>query len=166
MGFLAPEHARAGVEVELTMPDDPAWVLGDAAQLRRALLNLLRNAREAATEAAEERAVAGEPGTPRIVVGVSCKDDRVRTVVQDNGGGIPEDEVDRIFEAFYTRKAKGTGLGLPTVHQVATEHGGSVRVASTGPEGTVFELDIPACDPPGPSVSSPNSAALADDELV
>jgi signal transduction histidine kinase len=153
--FLGEEHELAGIDVVREGASQPAWVMGDAGQLRQAMLNLLRNAREAIVDASDE-----DPTRPkRIVVRVECKDDAVRVVVQDSGGGItvPEDERDRIFEAFFTDKAQGTGLGLPTVQEILADHEGSVRVASTGPQGTVFELRLPACDPPSASVSSQNS---------
>lgn len=90
---------------------------------------------------------------------MQCKDEQVVVVVRDNGPGIPgaPAELDRIFEAFYTSKAKGTGLGLPTVQQIVLDHEGSVRVAETGPTGTAFEVRLPACAPEGGSVSSPAS---------
>jgi signal transduction histidine kinase len=116
-------------------------------------MNLLRNAREALTE--------GETGRPRrIRVGLRCKDDTVRAVVEDSGPGIglPPGELERVFEAFFTRKAQGTGLGLSTVQEIAADHGGSVRVAATGPAGTAFELVLPACQPPTAPVSSPGAA--------
>jgi signal transduction histidine kinase len=153
--FLSEEHELAGVEIVRELPSEPVWVRGDAGQLRQAFMNLLRNAREAILEAVEE-----EPDRARRVrVGLDCKDDGVRAVVEDSGTGIPldDDERDRIFEAFFTKKAQGTGLGLPTVQEILSDHGGIVTVASTGAQGTVFELRLPACDPPDASVSSRNS---------
>lgn len=90
-----------------------------------------------------------------------CKDDQVFVVVGDDGPGIPlgSAEVERIFDAFYTSKAQGTGLGLPTVQQIVQDHDGAVRVAHTGPEGTSFEVRLPACAPDGGSVSSPAPGA-------
>ena len=85
-----------------------------------------------------------------------CKEDRVVAVVRDNGPGIAgsEDEMERIFEAFFTKKAQGTGLGLPMVQQIVNDHAGTVAVTETGPSGTRFEVRLPACDPRAPSVSS------------
>ena len=95
----------------------------------------------------------------RVRIGLECKEGRVYVVVEDSGAGIAleEGELDRIFEAFFTKKAQGTGLGLPTVQEVLGDHGGGVRVASTGPQGTSFEITLPACDPGDASVSSQNS---------
>ena len=77
---------------------------------------------------------------------MSCKDGRAVVVVRDNGPGIdlPPDALERIFEAFFTRKAQGTGLGLPIVQEIVADHGGGVRVAETGASGTTFAVEIPA----------------------
>lgn len=177
LDFMASELATAGVAV--TRDIQPAWVLGDAGQLRQAFMNLLRNAREAlagtaaqnplgdlldaedlATSEApppSDRAQPAAAGQPRVIVRLAREADRVRAVVADNGPGlaVAADEAEHIFEAFFTRKPQGTGLGLSIVQQIVQDHEGAVRVASTGPEGTAFEIVLPACDPPGPSVSSP-----------
>jgi signal transduction histidine kinase len=134
-------------------------VLGDANQLRQVFMNLVRNAQEAVLDPNHpERDPERRPrGRATIEVEMWCKDDQVVVVVRDDGPGIPvaPGELDRIFEAFYTSKAQGTGLGLPTVQQIVLDHEGSVRVAETGPTGTAFEVRLPACAPEGGSVSSP-----------
>jgi two-component system NtrC family sensor kinase len=183
LDFLAAEHERNRVTIVRELGDAPVWVEADAGQLRQAIINLLRNAQEAVLERVEdggERPEAGvgdllddledEPSASRsdalvppagkITVTLRCKDRRALVIVADTGPGIPipPQGVERIFEAFVTSKAHGTGLGLPMVQQIAVDHGGAVRLLSTGPEGTAFEFSLPACDPPAPSVSSENSA--------
>lgn len=180
LDFMASELAVAGVRVVRRL--QPAWVLGDAGQLRQAFMNLLRNAREALVEATPpqsplgdllddlpadpadpaadlppDRAQPAAPGGPCITVAVERLGGRVRALVADNGPGlaVAADEAEHIFEAFFTRKPQGTGLGLSIVQQIVQDHEGSVRVAATGPEGTAFEIVLPACDPPAASVSSP-----------
>lgn len=177
LDFMAGELAAAGIHV---VPElRPAWVQGDAGQLRQAFMNLLRNAREALVDASappsplgdlldelpagdlpSDRAQPAGPTTatgPRITVRVEQLGDRVRALVADNGPGlaVAADEAEHIFEAFFTRKPQGTGLGLSIVQQIVQDHEGTVRVAATGPAGTVFEIVLPACDPPAASVSSP-----------
>lgn len=140
--FMMPELELAGLELEVDFPEAAVPIRGDANQLRQAFMNLMRNAQEAALdEEVRER-------TPRIAVRMRCKDGRVEVVVEDNGPGIPlsPERLDRIFEAFYTRKARGTGLGLPMVQQILQDHDGSVRVAETGPGGTRFSVEIPRAD--------------------
>jgi two-component system NtrC family sensor kinase len=165
LDFLAEEHERDGLAVVRELPSEPVWVEADAGQLRQAFINLLRNAQEALLELGDQRE-AGEPapgeGSPTLRVKLDRKDDRASVLVSDTGPGIaiPDDQTsyEHIFEAFVTSKAHGTGLGLPMVQQVALDHGGSVRLVETGPTGTTFEFSLPACDPPSPSVSSPNLA--------
>lgn len=155
LDFMGQELELAGIEVVSRLPPHPARVLGDGNQLRQVFMNLVRNAQEALLDGdhSPER-------RPRIEVTMQCKDDQVVVVVRDDGPGIPvaPGELDRIFEAFYTSKAQGTGLGLPTVQQIVLDHEGSVRVAETGPTGTAFEVRLPACAPEGGSVSSPAAA--------
>jgi two-component system NtrC family sensor kinase len=156
LDFMGPRLDKAGVGVDTRLPDGPVMVDGDGNQLRQVFMNLVRNAEEAAV--GEEPLDPDHP--PRIGVAMECKEDAVVVVVSDNGPGIglPPDKMDRIFEAFYTRKARGTGLGLPMVQQIVADHGGVVRVAETGPHGTRFEVSLPACAPSDPSVSSTRAA--------
>lgn len=139
--FLRPEVELAGVTLEMDLPDDEVWIEGDGNQLRQVFMNLIRNAVEAVTEPDRE-----EGDAPTVLVRLRCKADRVSVVVRDNGPGIelPDGALERIFEAFYTRKAQGTGLGLPIVQEIVTDHGGSVRVEDTGPGGTTFRVELPA----------------------
>lgn len=150
--FMAQELHIAGIDVVQSLPEGSAPVLGDPNQLRQVFMNLVRNAQEAALDEERDR-----ERQPRIEVEMRCKDEQVVVVVRDNGPGIPggAETGDRIFDAFYTSKAQGTGLGLPTVQQIVQDHHGGVRVAQTGPDGTEFEVRLPACALQSGSVSSP-----------
>lgn len=156
--FIGEELAEAGVEVEQDLPG-PAWVLGDAGQLRQVFLNLVRNAKEALVGKNPGDLPSDPARTPRIAVRLRQGGGVVRVAVEDNGPGLPAADVDKVFEAFFTLKPQGTGLGLAIVQQIVQDHEGSVRVAATGPAGTTFEVQVPACDPPGASVSSPQALA-------
>ncbi len=109
-------------------PRGPAWVDGDRMRLHQAIDNLLGNA--AATGA-------------RVGVDVEVGDGVVRVHVADDGPGVPEDVRDRLFQPFASRRAGGTGLGLPIVHKVVEAHGGTVGL--TGREGwaTCFTIELP-----------------------
>lgn len=152
--FHRPEFEQEDIELRERLGPGPFHVEGDPDQLRQALLNLLRNAREAITEARE-----GDSTRPATCeVALERKGDELLTLISDTGNGIASEQQERVFEAFFTQKAKGTGLGLPMVMQVISDHGGQVSIASSGPQGTVFELRLPACAPKPASVSSSDSA--------
>jgi two-component system NtrC family sensor kinase len=67
----------------------------------------------------------------------------VTIAVEDTGSGIPEADLPRIFEPFFTTRTKGTGLGLAICRQIVEAHGGTIRVAWTGPAGTGIEVTLP-----------------------
>ncbi|MGH8775754.1 MAG: sensor histidine kinase [Jiangellaceae bacterium] len=116
-------------------------VLGNESQLVIAVGNLVENA-----------VSYSEPHT-RVAVGVRRRDDRVEISVTDQGLGIPEGELDRIFERFYrvdparSRTTGGTGLGLSIVKHVAASHGGDVTVWSARGAGSTFTLRLPLHQP-------------------
>ncbi len=146
--FLRGELDRAGIRVRLHRPEGPLWIEADPDQIRQAVLNLLRNAQEAVLGAeVADRAPAVEVRLSTDASG------RVVLEVADNGPGVPADP-ERIFEAFFTTKARGTGLGLPIVRQIARDHGGTVELSRTGPSGSVFRLVLPPCDRQPPPVPS------------
>jgi signal transduction histidine kinase len=96
--------------------------------------NLLQNAREA----------LGDPGG-NVFVSARCHADySVEVIIRDDGPGIPPDKQERIFEAYYTTKEKGTGLGLATVKHNVELYGGSVQVESALGKGARFILVFPA----------------------
>ena len=95
---------------------------GDEALLRQALVNLTRNAAEAARDGAARGRVTIS-GTVEELGGRKWQ----RICVADNGPGIPEHELPKIFLPFFTTKSEGTGLGLAVVQKVALQHGGSIE---------------------------------------
>jgi signal transduction histidine kinase len=102
--------------------------------LSEAFINVLQNAREA---------LNGQPGN--VFIAARCSDDySVEVSIRDEGSGIPADKVGRIFEAYYTTKEKGTGLGLATVKTNVELYGGHIRVESELGKGARFVLVFPA----------------------
>ncbi|MGZ3476441.1 MAG: ATP-binding protein [Polyangiales bacterium] len=129
--FSKPEMERARVEIDMRVPDDPVLVAIDEAQVRQALVNLLRNAREAMEDGG------------RIAISVNASQGEAVLDVIDQGPGIPEDVRMRIFDPFFTTKATGTGLGLPLTKQIVEAHGGSIACDRVEPHGTRFRLIFP-----------------------
>ena len=130
-------------------------VHGDAHQLEQVLVNLAVNARDAMPLGGmlllETTNVSLEVGNPALL----RPGDFVALKVSDNGIGMSEATRQRIFEPFFTTKdpARGTGLGLSTVHGIIEQSGGHVRVESRPDEGTTFEILLPRSDQP-PSTDS------------
>ena len=122
-----PNAKRVSIETQVV----PLRAKVDPDQLKQVLLNLVRNAIEA---------VQGD-GRIRVQLENSEKGSLLR--VWDSGGGIPAEDLSRIFEPFYTTKASGTGLGLSTAHSIVRAHGGHLRVSSSAEAGTEFTIEIP-----------------------
>ncbi len=129
---------RVGIELVIVPSSDRVRMLGDRRQLVSALGNLVENA------------VKYSDSDSRVEVSATSDGQWVDLSVRDFGLGIPQKDIDRIFERFYrvdrarSRETGGTGLGLAIVRHVATNHGGEVKVMSVEGEGSTFTLRIPA----------------------
>ncbi|MBZ0237498.1 MAG: response regulator, partial [Deltaproteobacteria bacterium] len=127
----------ADIELELALAADDASVDGDAGQLEQVVLNLVTNARDAM------------PGGGRLTVATSVETggDEELVVVRatDTGRGMDETTRARVFEPFFTTKelGHGTGLGLPTVYAIVSQHGGRVELDSAPGTGTTFRILLP-----------------------
>jgi two-component system NtrC family sensor kinase len=154
MEFARAELKQAGISLELAAPHPVPDIAADENQIRQALLNLIRNAREAMPQGGRLRVevTAGSLG-------------RVTVAVGDTGPGISPENARHIFEPFFSTKASGTGLGLALVQQIVAEHGGEVAVqtrqassGAPGGSGTTFELTFPALPPAlAPTMATPES---------
>jgi len=127
-----------GITLHLDVSPGLPPVLGDVTQLHQVLMNLAVNARDAVTGNGRIDLRVSEVATP-IGPGVQIE-------VEDNGCGIPPAVQDQMFDPFFTTKAvgHGTGLGLSTVQNIVSSHGGSIRVSSEVGRGSVFHVVLPA----------------------
>ena len=123
--------SRHSVTLAMQIPDPDVTFSGDARQMAQALLNLGINAIEA----------CHEQGQVQISVAQSKRTVLIR--VQDNGCGMPEEILERIFDPFFTRKEAGTGLGLSLTRKIVDAHGGDIRVSSAPQQGTECMLEMP-----------------------
>ena len=140
---IVSQHAWKEVaEVRLDLDPDLAPVACHPAELNQALLNLLLNAAEAIAKTPRESDAA--KGTIRIAT--RCVEDEVEIVVEDDGGGIPDEVRPKIFDPFFTTKAPGdgTGQGLAMVHSIIVrQHAGTIAIESAPGPGTRVVLRIP-----------------------
>ena len=121
-------NAELSVETEL---EQGVTALVDSAQIRQLLWNLLRNAGQASEE--------GKP----VFLRLRNRSDAIQLEVEDRGTGLSEEAKKHLFDAFYTSRAKGTGIGLAVVSRIAEEHAIQIEVESSLGEGTIFRLLIP-----------------------
>jgi PAS domain S-box-containing protein len=134
------ELTRRHVAIHTELSKDLPPILGDRIQLQQVLLNLVMNGVEAMNEVAEgERKISirarryEHSGRPTVFVSV-----------QDSGVGLKPGEVDRLFEAFYTTKAHGIGMGLAISRSIVEAHGGRLWVEPASGPGATFEFTLPA----------------------
>ncbi len=135
---LLPEVAQliANEQIEVKVsPHSKLEANADRGQLRRALLNLTKNAVQAA-------AAAGHRGSDVVRLSAKREGDELHFLVWNRGKEIPLETSGKLFEPFYTSREKGTGLGLAFVREIAMDHGGRVDVASADGE-TTFTFVIP-----------------------
>jgi two-component system, NtrC family, sensor histidine kinase PilS len=125
------EYAE-GVRFAVDLPGSPVLVKADHGQMRQVLLNLTLNAVQSLTG----------PGTVKIMAESFWGEAVI--AVQDEGEGIPREDLDKIFYPFYSTKEGGSGLGLAIVYRIIEDHGGRIRVESAPGKGTKFTVNIPA----------------------
>jgi PAS domain S-box-containing protein len=122
-----------GGAVRLELAAGLPALVGDAAQLRQVIHNLLQNTQDALAGVRE----------PRVVVATEAASGTVRLTVTDNGCGFPDTVMRRAFEPYVTTKPKGTGLGLAIVKKIVDEHGGTATIANVLPRGACITIRLP-----------------------
>jgi two-component system, sporulation sensor kinase E len=129
--LLRPELDNRALSVKVRLGPHLPLAPIDPTQIQQALVNLIKNAMQAMTKG----------GTLTLQTGEGA--DGVWASVTDTGGGIPQEQINRIFEPFYTTKKKGTGLGLMIVQRIVRAHGGRIDLESFVGRGTTFRLWLP-----------------------
>lgn len=130
--FFAPEAQEAGVEVVDYLDPNVPTLLLDPQAFRGALLNLLLNAKQAM------------PHGGQLTVATAAEGERAVIHLIDTGIGMDEVTAAQMFEAFYSTKPGGSGLGLPTTSKIIDAHGGTIAVETEIDRGTHFTLTLPA----------------------
>jgi PAS domain S-box-containing protein len=132
--IVQPVFDEKGVGLQVTLGDDPCYVLGDHGELEQLFLNLLMNGHEAA------------PPGGRVVVCLAREGDAVAVEVADTGPGIPAEILERIFDPFFTTRPNGSGLGLAISSGIAGAHGGRLRAGNRPDGGATFTLELAVPD--------------------
>jgi C4-dicarboxylate-specific signal transduction histidine kinase len=137
---VQPEVTRQRILIEEALADTLPPVLGARIELQQVLLNLIVNGIEAMADMAEGArtlAIGVEPrsyeGGPGVVV-----------VVRDSGRGVPDGDIERLFDPFYTTKPHGLGMGLSISRSIVQAHGGRLWAAANEERGITFEVLLPA----------------------
>lgn len=142
--LLEHQMRSADIEVLTALEDNLPAISGNRGKLQQVLVNFVLNAKDA---------LQGRPGA-RIRISTLRAPNGVRLRVEDNGVGMPETVLRRIYDPFFTTKSnpaqghrKGTGLGLAVTYGIVQEHAGTIDVSSVVGEGTVFEVAFPEAEP-------------------
>ena len=125
------EASSLGITLEAEIPPDLPLIKIDPEKLTQALINIMKNGMQA----------MGQGGTLRIET-KSLKD-RVEVTISDSGSGIPPDQMEKIFNYYYTTKEKGVGLGLPIAHRIIEAHEGHLKIESRVGVGTKVTVTLP-----------------------
>ncbi len=130
--LLEPQLTSAGIETQTDLWGGGLRARLDESALRSALTNLILNALQAMT------------GGGRLSVKTGRGENALRVEVEDTGVGMTEEQLRNVFEAFYTTKSQGLGLGMPYAKKVVEQHGGRVSVESRAGKGTTVRIYLPA----------------------
>ena len=147
--LLRTEFVRRGVQLDVPVADVGSVALVDRAQIQQVLLNVILNGADAMQSVPE--------GRRRVSVRViRTGRDEVHISVTDAGVGFTQEQLERSFQAFWTTKLRGTGLGLAVCHSIVTSHGGRMWVEPSGAPGTTLVVALPIHLAPEPSQHEEN----------
>jgi len=127
---------RDGVSVQTNLADRLFLVQGDRVQLQQVLLNLILNAIEAMGSV--------DAGPRELLISTEQDHTGVRVSVRDSGAGIDPEHLERVFEAFYTTKPSGVGMGLSICRSIINDYGGRLWAEANEPRGAAFRFTLPA----------------------
>jgi len=131
MNLLQDQFKQLGVRVSVDVASEVPLISADRNQIKQALFNVLKNSLEAMDRGGD------------IFITISSDDDWVVLAVKDTGVGIPADKLTRVFDAYYTTKESGGGLGMLILLKILRAHGGTVDIQSTPQVGTTVTLRFP-----------------------
>jgi PAS domain S-box-containing protein len=135
LAWMISDMSRRSIAVRLELGEDLPQIIGDRVQLQQVLMNLMVNGIDAMkdSDGTRELAIKSRPGeNGQILVSIS-----------DTGVGLPAEQADKIFNAFFTTKPNGTGMGLRISRSIIESHGGRLWASDNSPRGASFHLTLP-----------------------
>jgi PAS domain S-box-containing protein len=132
--LLGSDATRYDVSIQTELAKDLPKVMGDRVQLQQVLMNLMTNSIDAMKDL---------DGTRELIVSSQAEDGHLMISVSDTGVGLPPKQADQIFDAFFTTKPQGTGMGLRISRSIVESHGGRLWAAANSPRGASFHITLP-----------------------
>jgi C4-dicarboxylate-specific signal transduction histidine kinase len=135
VALMRSEITRHSISIRTELAEDIPQIMGDRVQLQQVLMNLMINGIDAMKDV---------DGTRRLAIkSQRAENDQLTVSVSDTGVGLPPEQADQIFNAFFTTKLHGTGMGLRISRSIAESHGGRLWAADNPPRGATFHLTLP-----------------------
>jgi len=133
--FYSPQATSRSITIRMGLSEKPLVCKVDKDMLKQAILNLFINAQQAMTDGGE------------LLIRTSEQENYAVIEISDTGSGIGPDKIVNIFDAFYSSRPQGSGLGLPTTKKIVEAHSGSIFVNSEPGKGTSFTIKLPLAEP-------------------
>ena len=131
--LMEPESHLHNVQFTVEVGTEPIHVFCDEVKIKQVFINLIKNGIEAMSEG----------GILKIILSIEEDDSQLVVLIRDHGCGIPEEDLEKLAEPFFTTKEKGNGLGLMMCYKIIQEHKGTICVDSKPNIGTTFTIKIP-----------------------
>jgi C4-dicarboxylate-specific signal transduction histidine kinase len=135
VGLTRSEMSRNGVSLQMRLTEGLPLIEGDRVQLQQVILNLMINAMEAMAQISD--------GRRELLISTQTEEGCVLVAVRDSGPGLSEIVLERAFEAFYTTKSSGLGMGLSICRSIVEAHGGRLWATANVPKGAAFQFTVP-----------------------
>lgn len=136
--ILAPEARHRHVRLVFEPSSAPTSIAGDATQIQQVFINLLLNAMDSVADLPEDRR--------SVAIAVARSERGISIAVRDRGHGIAPESLPKLFDSFFSTKARGMGLGLSIARTIVEAHGGRIWAENNAREGAVFHVELPALD--------------------